>query len=64
MPSQGIGGAEKRDFTLGPPSHVCKNGGRGERGRHGHFLNSTCDIGLGDMRQGLKIIAGCDIAYS
>ena len=21
-------------------------------GRHGHFLNLTCDIGLSDMRQG------------
>ena len=33
-------------------------------GRHGHFLNSTCDIGLSDMQQGLKIIAKCDIAFA
>ena len=29
-----------------------------------YFLNSTCDIGLSNMRQGLKIIVKCDIAYS
>ena len=25
-------------------------------GGHGHFLNSTCDMGLSDMRQVLRII--------
>ena len=30
-------------------------------GRHGHFLNSTCDTRLSDMRQGLKIIVTWDI---
>ena len=33
-------------------------------GRHGHFLNSTCDIGPSDMRQGLKIVVTWDIAFS
>ena len=33
-------------------------------GRHGHFLNSTCDIGLSDMRQGLDILMTWDIAFS
>ena len=34
------------------------------RGRHGHFLNSTCDIGLSDMRQGLNIIVTWATAFS
>ena len=33
-------------------------------GRNGHLLNLTCGIGLSKMRQGLKIIVTCDIAYS
>ena len=33
-------------------------------GRHGHFLNSTCDIGFSDRQQGLKVIVTCDITYS
>ena len=33
-------------------------------GRHGHFLNSTCDIGLSDMRHRLQIIVTCDKAFS
>ena len=31
-------------------------------GRHGHFLNSTCDIGHGDMQQGGKIYS--DMGHS
>ena len=37
---------------------------RKSTGRHGHFLNLTCDIGLTDMRQGLKIVVTCDIVFS
>ena len=33
-------------------------------GRHGHFLNSTCAIGLSDIRHGLKSIGKWDIAFS
>ena len=33
-------------------------------GRHGHFLNLTCDIGPSDMRQGLKIVVTWDITFS
>ena len=33
-------------------------------GRHGQFLNSTCNIRLSDMRQGLKITMTWDIAFS
>ena len=33
-------------------------------GRHGHFLNSTCDIGPSDMRQGLQIVVTWDLAFS
>ena len=32
--------------------------------RHWHFLNSTCDIRLSDMQQGLKIIVTWDVAFS
>ena len=51
----------------GPSTFKQLNHG-GIRGFHGwlatgHFLNSTCDIGLSDMRQGLKIMTW-DIAFS
>ena len=33
-------------------------------GRHLHFLNSTCDIGLSDIRPGQTIIVTWDLVFS